>query len=179
MLDAHDYDLDGAQCGNSAEFHFDATGTTYLQFVEEVIGLAHKHFPVFGYIGIRFTPVASAMIAMQRYPLTASVEVATPRSRLDNIYATFWSELHEAARARKGFPHWGQEFRHSKTELAELYGARLRRWREVLADVCGGGAQVFSTVFTREKGLEPLLAAGATEEDAIDLFLTGLAAGQD
>ena len=26
ILDAHDYGLDGAQCGNSAEFHFDAAG---------------------------------------------------------------------------------------------------------------------------------------------------------
>jgi len=179
MLDAHDYGLDGAQCGNSAEYHFDAAGPAYLAFIDDVIGLARKHFPVFGYIGIRFTPVASALIAMQRYPLTASVEVATPRSRLDDVYATFWSELHDAARARQGIPHWGQEFRLGETELAALYGTRLRRWREVLAEVCGGAPQVFSTAFSRDKGLEPLGGASGTDDDAIDLFLAGLASGDD
>ena len=116
---------------------------------------------------------------MQRYPLTASVEVATPRSRLDDVYATFWSELHDAARARQGIPHWGQEFRLGETELAALYGTRLRRWREVLAEVCGGAPQVFSTAFSRDKGLEPLGGASGTDDDAIDLFLAGLASGDD
>lgn len=179
MLDAHDYGLDGAQCGNSAEYHFDASGASYLAFIDDVIGLARKHFPVFGYIGIRFTPVASALIAMQRYPLTASVEVATPRSRLDDVYAAFWSELHDAARARQGIPHWGQEFRLTEAELAALYGTRLRRWREVLAEVSGGAPQVFSTAFSRDKGLEPLGGASGTDDDAIDLFLAGLASGDD
>lgn len=179
MLDAHDYGLDGAQCGNSAEYHFDAASSTYLTFIDDVIRLTRKYFPVFGYIGVRFTPVASALIAMQRYPLTASVEVATPRSRLDDVYAAFWSELHDAARARQGIPHWGQEFRLTEAELAALYGPRLRRWREVLADICGGAPQVFSTAFSQDKGLEPLGGAGGTDDDAIDLFLIGLATGDD
>jgi FAD binding domain len=98
ILDAHDYEMDGGQAGNSAEFHFDAAGVEYLNFTEEVIALARKHAPVFGYIGIRFTPAASALIAMQQYSLTASVEVATLRSRLDDVYAGFWAELH----ARRG-----------------------------------------------------------------------------
>jgi hypothetical protein len=179
ILDAHDYGLDGAQIGNSVEFHFDAAGSAYLAFIDDVIALAQRHFPVFGYIGIRFTPAASALIAMQQYPLTASVEVATPRSRLDDVYAPFWSELHAAGRVRNGIPHWGQEFRHTEAELVALHGARLQRWREVLADVCGGAPQVFSTAFSREKGLEPLAGAGATnedDEDAIDLFMAGLGA---
>lgn len=179
MLDAHDYGLDGAQCGNSGEFHFDAAGGAYLDFIDEVIRLARRpeNVPVFGYIGIRFTPGASALIAMQKYPLTASVEVATARSRLDDVHAGFWSALHEAARARQGIPHWGQEFRHTSAELEALYGARLRRWRSALADVCHGAPGVFSTAFSRDKGLEPLGASGATDDDAIDLFLAGLAAG--
>jgi len=180
MLDAHDYDIDGAQCGNSAEFHFDAAGGAYLAFIGDVISLAGGqggNGPVFGYIGIRFTPAASALLAMQKYPLTASVEVATARSRVDDVYAGFWSALHDAARARQGIPHWGQEFRHTAAELEALYGARMRRWRAALADVCHGAPQVFSTAFSRDKGLEPLGAGGATDDDAIDIFLAGLAAG--
>lgn len=182
MLDAHDYGLDGAQSGNSAEFHFDAAGGAYLDFIDDAIRLARPAkagSAVFGYIGIRFTPAASALIAMQKYPLTASVEVATARSRLDDVYAPFWSALHDAARARRGIPHWGQEFRHTAAELEALYGPRLRRWRQVLADLCHGAPGVFSTGFSRDKGLEPLGGAGATDDDAIDLFLAGLASGDD
>jgi hypothetical protein len=177
MLDAHDYGLDGAQCGNSAEFHFDAAGGTYLEFIDDVIALAGSHFPVFGYIGVRFTPAASALIAMQQFALTASVEVATARSRLEDVYAGFWVELHDAARARQGIPHWGQEFTHTEAELAALYGPRLKRWRAVLADVCGGAPQVFSTEFSRSCGLEPL--AGAGDDDAIDIFMAALAGAEN
>jgi hypothetical protein len=82
MLDAHDYGLDGAQSGNSVEFHFDASSGAYLDFIDAVVALCGVHFPVFGYIGIRFTPAATALIGMQQFGLTASVEVATPRTRL-------------------------------------------------------------------------------------------------
>lgn len=179
MLDAHDYGLDGAQCGNSAEFHFDADDAAYLDFVDDVIALAGRHFPVFGYIGIRFSPPASALIAMQKYALTASVEVATPRSRLDDVYADFWAALHDAARARNGIPHWGQEFRHTRDELADLHGFRLRRWREILAEVSANAPQVFSTEFSRDKGLEPLDGGNATDDDAVEAFMAGLRAGDD
>ncbi|SEN50552.1 D-arabinono-1,4-lactone oxidase [Duganella sp. CF517] len=180
MLDAHDYGLDGAQCGNSGEFHFDAAGGGFLDFIGDAMRLARQpgHGPVFGYIGIRFTPAASALIAMQQFPLTASVEVATARSRVDDVHAGFWSALHDAARARRGIPHWGQEFRHTGAELEALYGTRLRRWRAALADLCHGAPAVFSTAFSRDKGLEPL-GGGATDDDAIDLFLAALAAGDD
>lgn len=177
ILDAHDYETDGGQAGNSVEFHFDATDVGYLNFIEDVIALAHKHAPVMGYIGIRFTPAASALIAMQQYPLTASVEVATLRSRLDDVYTVFWSELHDASRRRKGIPHWGQEFRHTKQDLDALYGRRIQRWREVLADVCDGASGVFSTDFSRTKGLEPSGSGGSLDDDAIELFMMGLAAG--
>ena len=177
ILDAHDYDTDGGQAGNSVEFHFDASGVTYLNFVDDVIGLAGKYSPVFGYIGLRFTPAASALIAMQQYPVTASVEVATLRSRLQDVYAGFWSELHSASRQRRGIPHWGQEFRHTKQELDSLYGRRIERWREVLADVCDGAPSVFSTDFSRSKGLEPSGRGGALDDDAVELFMMALAAG--
>jgi len=178
MLDAHDYGFDGAQCGNSAEFHFDAAGSAYLEFIGDVIGVAGRHYPTFGYIGIRFTPAASALIAMQQFALTASVEVSTARSRLDDVYAGFWAEVHDAARARQGIPHWGQEFRHTEEELAALYGPRLKRWREVLADVCGGAPQVFSTEFSRSCGLEPLAGSG-DDDDAIDIFMAALAGAEN
>jgi hypothetical protein len=181
MLDAHDYGVDHATIGNSAEFHFDAGSSAYLDFIEDVRSLALEHFPVFGYIGIRFTPASSALIAMQQFALTASVEVSTPRTRLHDVYTGFLNAVHGAARARGGIPHWGQEMQDTSVELAAVYGDRLLRWRNALADISAGASQVFSTAFSRDKGLEPgggSLAA-TQDDDAIDLFLSGLKAGID
>lgn len=178
ILDAHDYGLDDAQAGDSVEFHFDASTGAYLAFVEDVIALAHQHFPVFGYIGIRFVPAATALIAMQQFPLTVAVEVATPRTRLVDIYANFWNGVHGAGSARVGIPHWGQAIRQTESEIAAHYGARLRKWRAALADLSAGGPGVFSTSFSRDKGLEPLGSlVVVTEDDSVEQFMLGLEAG--
>ncbi|MBY3243160.1 FAD-binding protein [Rhizobium laguerreae] len=180
MLDAHDYEIDGAQAGNSGEFHFDAASNAYLDFIEDVIAAARRRHPVFGYIGVRFTPRSSALIAMQQYALTASVEVSTIRSRLEDVYGDFWNEVHDRARARSGIPHWGQEMRHNRAELEALYGNSLARWRMVLADLAEGFPKVFMTDFSLDKGLEPSSAAPAgNTDDDIEVFLLGLAAGFD
>ncbi|MCK0511473.1 FAD-binding protein [Aromatoleum buckelii] len=182
MLDAHDYGIDRAQAGNSGEVHFDASAPGYLQFVDAVIDAALRRAPVFGYIGIRFTPRASALLAMQQYGLTASVEVSTIRSRLEDVYGGFWAEVHYLSRAHRGIPHWGQEMRHTQSELEALYGAALTRWRSILSDLADGHPEVFRTDFSVDKGLEPVAAPvaipGTTDED-IETFFIGLAAGSD
>lgn len=181
MLDAHDYGIDGAQAGSSAEFHFDAATDGYLQFVDAVIGVTLRRRPILGYVGIRFTPAASALIAMQQYALTASVEISTLRSRLEDVYAGFWGEVHDLARMHRGIPHWGQEIRHSKSELESLYGRRMLRWRSVLDDLVDGEPQVMRTDFSVEKGLEPerSVTSSTDDEDDIDYFFMGLNAGTD
>ncbi|RDI65567.1 D-arabinono-1,4-lactone oxidase [Nocardia pseudobrasiliensis] len=159
MLDTHNYALDGAQSGNSAEFIFDA-GLNYQSFIDTILQLARDRLaagrPVFGYIGIRFTPKSSALIAMQRYDLSVSVEIATGRARQDDIYAGFWDDVHAAARTFGAIPHWGQEFRIPASDLAGLYGDRMRTWRMALATLTDAGQDVFSTAFSRTNGLEPL-----------------------
>jgi hypothetical protein len=176
MLDLHDYGLDGAESGDSVEFHFDASSPAYLDFIDAVIDLTGVHFPVFGYIGIRFTPGATALIAMQQFGLTASVEVSTPRTRAEDVYANFWNDVHNAANARGAIPHWGQELRQSADDLAVRYGDRLDRWRGALSDLIDENPRVFSTVFSRDKGLEP---TGPSEDDAVEQFLIGLEGGVD
>ena len=84
ILDVHGYEVDYAASGDSAEFFFDASERRYLAFADAVVQLAGTHEPVFGYMGIRFTPRSSASIAMQRFALTASVEVATGRARTES-----------------------------------------------------------------------------------------------
>ncbi len=183
ILDAHDYGLDGAQSGDSSEFHFDATTPNYLNFIDAVMAAAQKHFPVFGYIGVRFTPQATALIAMQQFALTASVEVATGRTRLlPDLFSDFWNEVHQAASDLGGIPHWGQEMRQTAQQLKLHYGERLTRWRSALGEIAGGAPQVFSTPFSRDKGLEPLVAgppAEPAEDDALEIFMLALEAGVD
>jgi hypothetical protein len=180
IIERHGYELDGAQSGNSAEFSFDASRGEYLDFVEEVIRLADRDAPLLGLIGIRFTPRSSALIAMQRFTLTAAVEIQTGRTRVADVYANFWRDLHQAANRLGGIAHWGQEFRQSATEIAQRYGAQLDTWRRVLGDLSGSHPATFSTKFSRAHGLEPLPGLGLVgEDDAPDIFLCALQAGTD
>jgi hypothetical protein len=176
ILDAHNYNLDGAQSGNSAEFFFDASTGAHLQFVDSVIAIANAHAPVFGYIGMRFMPRASALLSMCRFPVTASVEVATGRSRLEDVYAGFWDDLHNLANASLAIAHWGQESRQAADYIEARFGANLTSWRMTLARLAGA-APTFSTPFSREHGLEPDTSAISDDEDAIDRYLAGLHSG--
>ena len=156
----HSYDLDYTVSGDSAEYLFDAADTRYLEFADAVTKLAGKHYPVFGYMGIRFTPASSALIAMQRHDSTVSVEVATIRARSDLIYAPFWLDVHAAAHELHGTPHWGQEFIATAHDIAERYGDNIALWRQVLSELSAEDPQVFSTPFTRNLDLEPSGPAG-------------------
>lgn len=179
ILDVHSYALDYTASGDSAEYLFDASGDGYLAFADAVLDLTRAFQPVFGYMGIRFTPKASALIAMQRYELTASVEVATGRARTDLVYADFWAAVHKAARAHGGIPHWGQEFVASPDDVAANYGEDLTRWRQVLTELSVDDPGVFSTAFTRDLGLEPSGSSGLLRYDALTAFLTALEGASD
>jgi len=51
-----------------------------------------------------------------------------------------------------------------------------------LGEIAGGAPQVFSTPFSRDKGLEPLVAgppAEPAEDDALEIFMLALEAGVD
>jgi D-arabinono-1,4-lactone oxidase len=179
MLDRHDYGLDGAEAGDSAEFHFDASTGTYLEFIDAVVNLAGVHFPVFGYIGIRFTPRSTALIAMQQFDLTASVEISTAKTRVADLFGAFWNDVHATAAARCGIAHWGQEFRQSAEYLQARYGDHLNSWRRVLGSLSNANPTVFSTPFSRDKGLEPDWSGVDEDDDAIEMFLLALAGGSD
>ena len=116
---------------------------------------------------------------MQRFPMTVSVEVATARSRLKDVYGTFWTQLHQAANRRQAIPHWGQEFRQSAPDIEAHYGQDLLTWRRMLAELSIDGPSTFSTTFSQETGLEPkgAPATGIFDSDSVDQFLAGLAAG--
>jgi len=179
VLDTHNYDFDGAQSGNSAEFHFDASASDYLTFADRVVSLAGEHYPVLGYLGIRFTPGSSALIAMQQFDLTASVEVATGRVRTEDVYHDFWTSLHNAAEQLNGIPHWGEESRQSKAALAGHYGQRLTRWQAMLAELSTDGPRVFSNDFSRSSGLEPSTPTGLFLGEPLSMYRDTLEACSD
>lgn len=173
ILDTHNYSLDHAQSGHSAEFFFDASGADYLRFVDDVVAIAHERAPIYGFVGIRFNPRSSALIAMQQFDMTASVEIQTARSRHEDVYAGFWDAVHATAANHRGIPHWGQELRRSAGQIASLYGHRLETWRRVLAGLANDYPRTFSTAFSRAHGLEPL----GGKDIGADLFFWALEAG--
>jgi D-arabinono-1,4-lactone oxidase len=179
VIDTHKYDLDGAQSGNSAEYFFDAAAREYLAFIDAVVALCNARSPVLGYMGIRFTPRSTALIAMQRFALTVSVEVATARARQEDVYVEFWNEIHRAANERGAIPHWGQQFRQPARGIASHYGDDLLAWRRMLAELSIDAPNTFSTPFSRANGLEPTEATGIFDAESLDLFLAGLEAAAD
>jgi D-arabinono-1,4-lactone oxidase len=179
VIDTHNYDLDGAQSGNSAEYFFDASSHEFLGFIDAVVALCNARSPVLGYMGIRFTPRSTALIAMQRFALTVSVEVATARARQDDVYVKFWNEIHRAANERGAIPHWGQQFRQPARAIASHYGDDLLEWRRMLAEVSIDAPNTFSTPFSRANGLEPTEATGIFDAESLDQFLAGLEAAAD
>lgn len=184
ILNVHNDSLDHALIGESVEFSFDASGDSYLRFADSVVSLARRYGPVFGYMGIRFTPISSALIAMQRFELTAAVEVSIMQVRTETLYANFMSQLHAAAKELGGIPHWGQEvrftpLRESADQVAALYGDGLLRWRQMLGALSIDDPDVFSTKFTRDHNLEPAEASEIFLYDALSAFLTALDAASD
>lgn len=176
MLDVHGYYLDYNTPGDSAEYFFDASAQGYLDFTDEVLTLAKRH-NAFGYMGVRFTPKASALLAMQRYDLTASVEVATSRAQTDPVYSDFWAAIHEAATRYLGIPHWGQEFDQSASSIETNFGNDLATWRRALVTLSVDDTRIFSTQLTRDLGLEPEGAEGFFVYDALTAFLAALEGG--
>jgi hypothetical protein len=176
ILDTHDYELDGVQTVNSAEFFFDASSREYIGFIDKVIALASVHAPVFGIIGIRFMPRATALIAMQRFPRTVSIEVAAGRGKQENVYRKFWDAVQQAANERRAIPHWGQEFQQPDTAIAAHYGDDLVKWRRMLAELSIDAPNTFSTPFSLQHGLEPSEATGVFDADAVDQFLAAFEA---
>jgi hypothetical protein len=181
ILDTHNYALDGAQSGNSAEYFFDGSNGAHLRFIDSVISLVNARSPIFGYMGVRFMPRSSALLSMAQFPLTASVEVATAKSRVEDVYAGFWSDLHALANSSQGIAHWGQEFWQTDPDIANRFGQNLVTWRRALGRVTADDL-TFSTAFSRAHGLEPDIipvppVVSSDDDDIIESFLIGLRCG--
>lgn len=161
MLDTHNYAMDFAARANSCEFFFDADRTEYRKFIGEVMALAAHadHWPVFGYIGVRFMPKAEAFMAMQRFTNSVSVEVTTMLARQGPYHDRFVGEVHKLARSAKylrlgqAIPHWGQEFAHDGPQLARLYKDQFPHWHRVMNSMAASHRDRFRSEFSESTGL--------------------------
>jgi hypothetical protein len=145
------------------EFAFNAGGGQfrYLDFINAVSALLNellnRQQPAGAGLSIRFTRGSEALLAMQQFPMTVTVEIFTLRGLPGSD--EFLRRVQSLAAAHGGIPHWGLIHDLTETEVARLYGDNHTVWRRVLARLIeegAGRAETFSTNFSVRRGLEPL-----------------------
>ena len=136
------------------EVFFDAQRGDYLRFVDEM--LADFGSPgsgkQAGYVSIRFMAPSEAPLAMQRWPITAAVEVILMEA-LDPAAKRTIETVNRLAQGYDARFHWGI------TRPADYrpVGVRneIERWKAGAAMLGLRSGDGFSSAFSRASGLEP------------------------
>jgi hypothetical protein len=161
VTDAHNY-LDEFCSTNivSMEVFFDVNNPMLLEFINNLIifennQLQQQGKSFAGYVALRFTGKTRALIGMERWEKTCSVEIAG----LTNVAGTL--ELVDYAirlsrnRNYDGILHWGQQNEATIGDIEHWFGNDLLTWRQKLGDITDNGRlKKFSTNFTTHLGLE-------------------------
>jgi len=167
VMDAHDY-LD-TSCNvnvDSVEVFFDAVDDRLIAFVDALIAFERmqeiqgKAF--LGYAGLRFMARTRALIGMQKFDTTCSVEVSCLRDVSGSQEVVDYAVALARNPNIKGLLHWGQRNDYTMAEVERIYGDRalnpggnLGLWRQALALVTDNGRlNGFSSEFSRRTGLE-------------------------
>ena len=149
---------------DSMEFAFDVSiteGGGYLGFIQEALNifddLFNRNIPVAGTLSLRYTRNTEAFLGMSKFPTTCHIEISILKDFSGN--PEFLSRIQSAALRFNGVPHWGQLMNHyNSTDIRNLHGEDLSRWRNVLVELIrsGGGQDfTFSNNFTFTYNLEP------------------------
>jgi len=147
----------GSYRGVSVEVMFDANDPAYVTFLESVMN-AGSNYRQAGWLTLRPSQVTSATLSMHNVGGThaVSIEAALLGGLPDN--EAFLTFIQQQALAVGGRLHWGQANNLLMAQhVAAQYGAQLASWQRALWRV-SGNSTVFSTAFTRQRGLEPLPA---------------------
>lgn len=168
VMDEHDYQNIGCVApGDSIELFFDASDPNLVSFIDKVLArvrelengtLSGQPEAIAGYISLRFMTASPAPIAMQRWPLTCSVEIAG-LSRVEGV-APFLRQVEADAVQHGAILHWGQRNNWTMKNVEKAYNpmgpsGSLFKWREALSEVTEHGRyDVFSTAFSKQMGLE-------------------------
>jgi len=172
IMDSHDYlDVGCFVVGDSIEVFFDATDPMLISFIDLLIAFEQRQelagLAFVGYASLRFTQQTRALIGMQKWPLTCSVEIAGLGGVSGSIelikYAQRLTLNHNVA----AILHWGQHNDQKAEDTERIFGDRavptasnLGRWRAALGSVTDNGAHAgFSSLFTQTTGLEVVSAA--------------------
>jgi hypothetical protein len=158
VMDAHDYLNTSCEVNvDSIEVFFDGTDDRLTAFIDTLIAFEmNQEFQgkaFVGYASLRFMKPTRALIGMQRWPLTCSVEVACVKDVSGGKelidFALDW-----ARNPNNGaILHWGQRNEARRDEIERIFGQRLETWRQALRRI-GDGSDAFSSDFTRRTGLE-------------------------
>ena len=177
LMDIHNYrDWVCSKNGDSIEVFFDAWTPDAKNFLDLVFqrvrqledgtlpgsGGVRMAFP--GYVAIRFTRATEALLGMQRWGTTVSMEIASINAckgtgpLLRRVHQDALDYLGPAG--PRASVHWGQKNTVDMKHVEDAFGAwvtggRLAQWRSALSELTRNGRDaVFSTEFSRHAGLE-------------------------
>src|SRR5262249_38057507 len=147
--------------GDSIEIFFDGTSPTLPGFIDSVLqrvdqladglgtivelstGLANGEPAVFGgYISMRFMAQAQALIAMQKWPRTCSIEIAG-LAHVKGVEPLL-EQVEADAVTFNAILHWGQRNNWTQKEVERVYNpigpfGVLYKWRDALSRVTEHG----------------------------------------
>jgi hypothetical protein len=163
VMDEHNYQNRGCVApGDSIELLFDADKPDFISFVDFVLAavqnLADDGKVFAGYLSMRFMTQSSSNLAMQKWPRTVSMEIASlsKASGADSLL----SQIEQESRNRGIVLHWGQRNNREQKDIENQFST-ITKWRDGLSALSEHGRLAnLSTEFTRLKGLEitvPLL----------------------
>jgi hypothetical protein len=136
------------------EVFFNAQRSEYLRFIDAAL----SYFTTAGsgkqagYIAIRFMARSEAPLAMQRWPITAAVEIVLLQA-LDSAAKQHLEGVNALAQTFNARFHWGM-IRPASYRPADLR-AEIDRWRAGAARLGVRANDGFSSAFSRASGLEP------------------------
>jgi hypothetical protein len=143
------------------EFAFDMSPgkENLFNFIADLLSLADAFYgaktpAAFG-LSLRFTGKTGALLGMQQFSRTCSVEIFLLRRVAS--HKRFIAKLYELANSNGGIPHWGLMHSLTKNQVSKLY-PEASEWRQSLRYIIDGGkgrTETFQSLFSIERGLEP------------------------
>jgi hypothetical protein len=143
------------------EFAFDMSAgkENLFTFITNLLALADSFYAAmtpaaFGF-SLRFTGKTEALLGMQQFSRTCSVEIFLLRRV--TAHERFIPKIYELANSNGGIPHWGLMHSLTKDQVNKLYPG-ASEWRQALRYIIDGGkgrTETFQSNFSIERGLEP------------------------
>jgi len=144
---------------DSVEVFFNAIDDRLITFVDALlcyeVQQEFKGKAFVGYASLRFMKPTRALLGMQKWEPSCSVEVACLRDVSGSQELLDYAVRLALDPNINGLLHWGQRNDYVRPQVEFRYGAALTDWRAALAAITNNGQlNGFSSEFTRRTGLE-------------------------